>query len=88
MRGLCGAVFLLFLGLAPLGAQAPATASGAQAPATAPGQRYSVLMLGKIAGEEMLFEREGEQRAHFKYNDRGRGPDLTCLLYTSDAADE
>lgn len=39
-------------------------------------RRSSVLMLGKIAGSESYFLQGDDQVARFKYDDRGRGPEI------------
>ena len=44
------------------------------------GRRWSVLMLGKLAGEETLVETGAEHDVRFHYDDRGRGPDATTRV--------
>ncbi|HEU0030363.1 MAG TPA: amidohydrolase family protein [Kofleriaceae bacterium] len=41
---------------------------------------YSVVTMGRISGDgELTIEASGTRRAHFQFNDRGRGPDLTTV---------
>ncbi len=75
MSKLSVSVLLMILGLTPLVAE--------EAPAEA--RRFSVIMVGKIAGEETLHEVAGESHATFRYNDRGRGPDLKARWRVSAA---
>lgn len=56
-------------------AGAAAHAQDGEAPP--PGERRSsVLMLGKLAGSEVYLQQGDEHVARFKYDDRGRGPEI------------
>ena len=46
--------------------------------------RYEVLMAGQPAGEQVVVRDGHEIRAHFEYNDRGRGPSLDLAMHLDD----
>lgn len=83
MSKLCVAAFLLLVGGTPLAAQEPMRSAGEAIPEA---RRFSVIMVGKIAGEEAVTEQAGVHTAAFRFNDRGRGPDLKVRWRTSASA--
>ena len=68
MRVFCCALLFAFMPVA-FGAEASDSAKSDEP------RRSSVIMLGKIAGEEISSMVNGEIRVQFRYSDRGRGPD-------------
>src|SRR5258708_26023080 len=64
--------------LAAACSQSPKPASVASPPDAVPPnetvRRYDFLMGAGRAGEEVVVQRGDERRAHFEFNDRGRGP--------------
>src|SRR5260221_1473474 len=47
-------------------------------------RRYDFLMGAGRAGEEVVVQRGNERRAHFEFNDRGRGPKTDSVIVTND----
>ena len=75
------AVTLVAWACTPAPVPSPGTSPGA-APGAAPRVlAYSVITVGRHAGEaEIRIEADGSRSGHYTFNDRGRGPDIRTTM--------
>ena len=71
----------LFLSLSSAQAPLPSAAPALPADIPANAERYSMLMMGTVAGQQAVWTAsDGTLHIFFQFNDRGRGPKTTSIL--------
>jgi imidazolonepropionase-like amidohydrolase len=71
----------LFLSLSSAQAPSPSAAPALPADIPANAERYSMLMMGTVAGQQAVWTAsDGTLHIFFQFNDRGRGPKTTSIL--------
>ncbi|MGB6631144.1 MAG: hypothetical protein WBE52_07890, partial [Terriglobales bacterium] len=80
---LCLTALLLMLLLSLAVAQTPPQSAAPALPADIPAsaERYSMLLMGTLAGQQAVWTAsDGTLHIFFQFNDRGRGPKTTSVL--------
>jgi imidazolonepropionase-like amidohydrolase len=74
-------IFIFILLTAAVSAQTPSAAPALPADIPATAERYSMLLMGNLAGQQAVWTAsDGTLHIFFQFNDRGRGPKTTSIL--------